>query len=192
MIPQVINPLITKIDNDDARLKMADGPLKCEIAELTAQDSKPDVNDSESLIAMVLADPDNIQTAPDNNAKLKAAWQKRAAIDAARQSLKPKRAAAVRDAGTAILQSPEVQKTHGEIMQRLTTGLVEASKAYVQLFDLSRELRARDIGFRCGICELMPLDLLGAPGPYSPLAGFLRAAVAANYLKASAVPNELR
>jgi hypothetical protein len=191
MIPAVISPAITKIDNDDARLKMADGPLKREIDALNAQSDQPKPGDNDALIALVLADPENIQP-PDSAAKLKAAWAKRAAINAARESLKPKREAAVREAGTAILKSPEVQKTHADIMQRVVSPLAEVAKAWVELFGMSRELRDRDIGYRENICTTMPLDLLGVPSSHSPLGSFLNAAVAAGWLKASALPREYK
>jgi hypothetical protein len=191
MIPAVIAPQITELQNTDARLLMSDKAIKRENDELTAKGNQPNADDSASLVAMVLADPDNIVVA-DDAAKIKANWAKRAAIDTARQSIKAKLAVAKHEAGTAILKSAEVQKTHGEIMQRLTTGLVEVSKAWVDLFGMSRELRDREIGFRCGICELMPVDLFGPPTPYSPLATLLHEAVKLGYLKAGQVPKEFR
>jgi hypothetical protein len=171
---------------------MTDRSLKREIDELTAQGNQPNADGSESLIAMVLADPDNIQTAPDNNAKLKAAWQKRAAIDAARQSLKPKLAKAKYEAGSAILKSPDVQRQHSELMKRIVPPLAEIAKAWAELFAMSRELRDREIGFRFGVCETMPLDLFGVPNAHSPLADFLNRAVKAGCISAGSVPKEFR
>jgi hypothetical protein len=192
MIPALISPQMTELQNQDARLVMSDKALKREIEELNARGSQPNADDNESQIALVLADPDNIITASDNNTKIKTAWQKRAAIDTARQSLKPRFAKARYDAGTAILKSPEVQKQHGEIMKRLVSGLVDASKAWVELHGMSLEIREKDMGFRCGICEVLPSDLFGAPNQYSPLANFLNAAMKAGFLKAQDLPKEFR
>jgi hypothetical protein len=190
MIPLVTSPKITELQTQDARLVISDKALKREIDELTAKGGQPNADDNASLIKMVLADPDNIPAVSDSNAILKTAWQKRQAIDAARQSIKPKIAAAKFEAGNAILQSPDVQKQHAELMRRVVQPLVEVAKAYAELFAMSRELRDREIGYRCGICELMPLDLFGPPTPYSPLATFLQAACKAGYI--GALPREYR
>jgi hypothetical protein len=192
MIPAVISPAMTELQNQDSRLVMSDKAQKREIEELTAQGSQPNADDNESLIAKVLANPDSFPTDSDNAAKIKTAWQKRAAIDAARQSLKPKLAKAKYEAGSAILKSPEVQKQHGDLMKRIVPPLAEIAKAWAELFAMSRELRDREIGFRHGICECMPLDLLGVPNQFSPLASYLQSAVKAGYISAGSVPKELR
>jgi hypothetical protein len=196
MIPVVTSPQITELQNKDARLTIRDKALVKEIKELNAiksQGSQENIDDRESVIAMVLADPDkNISSVSDVDARLKTAWLNRQTINDARQSLKQKIEGARSETGTAILKSPEVQKSHAEIMQRLISPLVEVSKAWVELFGMSRELRDREIGFRFGICQTMPLDLLGAPNAYSPLALFLQAAVEAGFVKAGAIPKEFR
>ena len=191
MIPVVTNPTITALKSTAARLELTDKAIKRENDELTAKGNQPTADDSAALVAKVLADPDNISL-DDDAAKIKANWAKRAAIDSARQSLKSKIEAAKREAGDAILKSAEIQKAHGEIMQRLVGPLVEVAKAWTDLFAMSRECRDREIGFRFGICETMPLDLLGAPNVYSPLASFLQEAVKAGYIKAGAIQKEFR
>ena len=70
--------------------------------------------------------------------------------------------------------------------------MAEIAKAWVELFGMSRELRDREIGFRFGICETMPLDLFGPPNAYSPLADYLNQAVKAGYISAGSVPREFR
>jgi hypothetical protein len=192
MIPQVTSPKITELQTQDARLVISDKALTREIEQLTAKGNQPTAADNASLIAMVLADPDNINVEDDSAAKIKTAWAKRQAIHEARQSLKTKLAQAKHEAGDAILQSADVQKQHAELMKRLTTGFVEVSKAWADLFAMSRELRDREVGFRFGICETMPLDLLGAPNAYSPLADFLNQAAKAGYISAGSVPREYR
>jgi hypothetical protein len=135
----------------------------------------------------VLAGED-VPSASDVDTRLKTAWANRQAIHDARQSLKPRLAAAKYEAGNAILQSPQVQKAHAELMDRIVQPLADVAKAWVELFGMQRELRAREIGFRQGICQTMPLDLFGPPNAHSALATFLLAAVEAGYLKASALP----
>jgi hypothetical protein len=192
MIPAVISPAMTELQNQDSRLAMSEKSQKREIEELTAQGSQPNADDNESLIAKVLANPDSFPTDSDNAAKIKTAWQKRAAIDAARQSLKPKLAKAKYEAGSAILKSPDVQRQHSELMKRIVPPLAEIAKAWAELFAMSRELRDREIGFRFGVCETMPLDLFGVPNAHSPLADFLNRAVKAGCISAGSVPKEFR
>jgi len=132
MIPPVRDPKITEIQNTDSRLAMSDKALLREIKDLNAAKtpgSQQNAADHESLIASVLSDPDNIQVVNDVDSKLRAAWLKRQAIHEVRQSLKTKLEKAKYEAGSAILRSPEVQKAHSEIMQRLVSSLVDASKA---------------------------------------------------------------
>src|SRR5258707_359151 len=118
MIPLVTSPKITELKTQDARLVITDKSLIREIEEQTAKGNQPTPADNASLIAMVLADPDNINVDDDSAAKIKTAWAKRHAIDTARQSIKAKLATAKLEAGTAILKSPEVQKQHADLMKR--------------------------------------------------------------------------
>jgi hypothetical protein len=186
-----ISPQMTELQNQDARLVMADRALKREIEELNAKDSRPNnAGDSDALNELVIADPDNFPTASDNAAKIKTAWQKRAAIEAARQSIKPKLKKTKDDAATAILASPEVQKKHGDLMKRIAPPLAEIAKAWAELYSMSLEIREHDLGFRCSICEVMPLELFGFPNTHGPLGAYLNAAVKAGYIKSSDVPKE--
>jgi hypothetical protein len=192
MIQAVTSPQITELQTADNRLKIRDAALVKEIKELNAiksQGSKETVDDRESLIALVLAGED-VAPASDVDSRLKTAWQTRAAINDARESLRPKLAAARREAGDAILQSADVQKRHSEYMKRIAPPLAEIAKAYAELFAMSRELRDREVGFKYGVCQTMPLDLFGPPTPYSPLADFLNACVKAGYI--GTLPREYR
>jgi hypothetical protein len=196
MIQAKITPQITELQNTDSRLVIRDKALEREIKELNAmksQGSQQNVDNRESLIAFVTANPDeDMPDTADIDARLKKAWLNRQAIHDARQSLKQKTEKAKFEAGTSILKSPEVQKPHGELMQRIAPPLAQIAKAWVELFGMSRELHDREIGFRHGICQCMPLDLFGPPNVYSPLASFLQAAVEAGFVKETSVPREYR
>jgi hypothetical protein len=141
-----ISPQTTALDAQDSRLLVTDRALKREIEELTAKERQPNADDNESLTESVLADPDNFAIASDSAAKIKTAWAKRAAIEAARQSLKPKKAKAKYDAATTILESAPVQKQHGDLMKRIGPPLAEIAKAWVSLYSMSLELREHDMG----------------------------------------------
>jgi hypothetical protein len=196
MIPLVINSTITELQNTDSRLVIRDKALEREIQALNAikeKGSQQNVDNRDSVIAFVTANPDeDLPDSADIEAQIKKTWLNRQAIHDARHALKPKLAKAKYDRATEILKSPEVQKTHTEYMMRIGPPLAEIAQAYVALFGMSQECRDRGTGFRHGICETMPLDLFGAPNMYSPLAQFLRAAVEAGFVKASAVPKELK
>jgi hypothetical protein len=192
MIPKPVSPEMMALSAQDTRLVMTDKALKRETEELTAKESHPNAADSESLIAMVLADPDNIHTADDSAAKIKTLWQKRAAIDAARQSLKPKLAKARQDASTAVLESAPVQRTHSDIMKRIGPPLVEIAKAWGELYAMSLECREHGTGFGAGICQTMPLEMFGFPNRNGPLGQYLNALVKAGYVGANDVPKEYR
>jgi hypothetical protein len=191
MLPAVISPAITELQSQDDRLVMSDKALKREI-ELTAKASQPTADDNASLIAMVIANPDNFPTAIDNNAKQKAAWQKRAAIDAARQSLKPKLAAAKFEAASAVLKG--IKPEHDKVVQKIIEPLTQLSHAYVELFDLGRQLRDKEVGWRNGVGDLLPalLEIFGATNIHSPIAALLHEAVRLGYVKAAQLPKELR
>jgi len=196
MIPEVISPTITAIKNSDSRLAISD---KAELREITAlnaikeKGSTQNLDNRESVLAFVTANPDaDLPETADVEAQLRKRWLKRAAINDARQELKQKLAKAKHDRATEILKSPEVQKAHADLMARIAPPLAEIAHAYVALFGMSSECRDRGTGFRYGICETMPLDLFGAPNAWSPLAQYLQAAVEAGFVKASALPKELR
>jgi phage head maturation protease len=61
--------------------------------------------------------------------------------------------------------------------------LVEVAKAWVELNQLSLELRQHDLGFRCGVCEVMPTELFGFPNLHSPLGQYLNALLKAGVVK---------
>jgi hypothetical protein len=191
MIPKIqklVSPDIIAIDSQDARLVMADKKETRTIVDHTAMQTQGSA-DSQESIALVLANPDDIATA-DHSAVIKAAWQKKAAIDAARQSLKPKLAAAKREAADKILAN--IKPVHDAEMKKLMQGLSVATEAWIAVFGLSRDLVDHGVGWRNQVCDLVPelTELFGVPNAYSPLAGLLLAAVKAKYL--SALPKEFR
>jgi hypothetical protein len=195
MIPKIqtlVSPDITANDSQNARLVMTDKKLKRNIEERAARrGSQQNADSKEALIKMVLADPDNFST-EDDNANDKADWQKRAAIDAARQSLKQKRAVAMREAGDKVLVS--IKPPHDVEMKKLMQNVSVATEAWVSIFRLSRDLVDHGVGWRHGVCDLVPelTELFGPPNAYSPLATLLLAAEKAGYINANAVPKEYR
>ena len=87
-----------------------------------------------------------------------------------------------------------MKKPHDEVVQRIVGPLVEVATAWIELFDLSRQLKDKSVGWREGVCDLVPqlVDIFGPPNGSSELATLLQAVVAAGYLKAGQVPKELR
>ena len=59
----------------------------------------------------------------------------------------------------------------------------------VELFDLGRQLKDKECGWREGVCNLLPalIELFGATNAHSSLATLLREAVKADYLKSSQI-----
>jgi hypothetical protein len=114
------------------------------------------------------------------------------ATSEAEQSLKSQLDAAYREASTAVLKG--LKPEHDKVVQRIVGPLVELAAAYVELFQLSRDLKDKSVGWRNGVCDLVPalVDIFGPPNQHSSLAGLLQEAVKANYLKASALPKEMR
>ena len=140
---------------------------------------------------MVLAGED-FPAASDIDAQITAELLNWEATDEAEQSLKPKIAAAKYAAATEVLKGikPEPDK----IVQRIVGPLVELAPAFLELFDIGRQLKDKSCGWREGVCDLLPalIDLLGANNVHSPLATLLHEAVRLGYLKAGQVPKEMR
>jgi hypothetical protein len=183
-VPKLITPKITEIESQKARVRMRGNGHAKNIKELRAK-GKDNIDDKASRITMVLAGED-IPASSEIDAKIATemrGWE--ATIDA-EQSLKAPLAAAKYEAATDILAA--LKKPHDEIMKRLLAALVAASAANAELFDLSRQLKDQSIGWRNGVCQLMPTDVIGVPHKYSELAEFMRQAVAAGYL--STLPKE--
>jgi hypothetical protein len=187
-VQRPISPKTTEIDNQISRLDIRGNACAKNVRELRAKKmaGEHDINDRESRIEMVLAE-NEIPASNEVDAQLTSQLLQWEAIEEAKQSLKPKLAAAKREAADKILVG--LKKPHDAIMARLLAALVEASEANAELFQLSRDLRDYEIGFRNGVCELMPTEVLGVPHKHSELAEFMRSALKAGYLKA--LPKEL-
>ena len=180
--PKVISPKITEIQNQKARVKLRNNAAAKTYREKHASKlaRETNIDDRKSMIAMVLADKD-IPSAIDIDAQLVTAALEWEATEAADRSLDAPLAAAKREAADSILDG--LKKEHDVLVNRIVSGLADVvAPAWAELFDLSRQLKDKDVGWCKGICETMPLDLFGPPNAYSPLANFLRAAVAAGYL----------
>jgi hypothetical protein len=188
-VPLHINPKVTELQAIIARLDMrGNGKAKAvhEVREKKLA-GQHNINDKESRIAMVMAEQD-IPATDDLDAQLTTLLLQWEAIEEAKESYKPKLAAAKYEAATAILTG--LKPAHDKIMKRLLAALVEASAANAELFDLRSQLRDKSIGFRCGVCELDSTDVLGVLHKLSDLAEFMRSAVAGGYL--STLPKEFK
>jgi hypothetical protein len=192
-VQKPLSPKVTEIENQISRVRMRGNASSKKIKELRALKlaGQHNVNDSESRIAMILADKE-IPAASDVDAQITTEMLNWEATEEAERSLKPKLAAAKYEASTAVLNG--LKKPHDEVVQRVVSPLVEVAKAWNELFQLSRDLKDKEVGWRDGVCDLVPalVELFGANNVHSPLASFLQEAVKANYVKASALPKELR
>jgi hypothetical protein len=189
-VPKVISPKTTEQQTVIARLEMRGSAKAKNIRDLRALklQGEHNINDKDSRIAMVLAEQD-IPSTDDVDAKIAAEYLQWEAIEEAKQAQKPKLAAAKREAADSILDG--LKKEHDVLVHTIVSSLADVvAPAWAELFDLSRQLKDKDIGWRKGICETMPLDLFGPPNVYSPLAVFMRAAVEAGFLKS--LPKEYR
>ena len=191
-LPKPISPKTTELKTNITRVRMRGNGHAKNIKELRAKKSAgQNINDSEARLAMILADED-IPATNDIDAQITTEMLNWQATTEAEQLLKPQLAKAEYEAATAILESAEVQKMHGDLMRRIALPLAEAAKAWLELYGLSLELRANDVGFRCGICQTMPTELFGFPNSHSKLGAYLHALVKADYLHANDVPREFR
>jgi hypothetical protein len=181
-VQEPISPKTTELKAVITRLEMRENAKAKTVRELRAKKlaGQHNINDRESRIAMVMAE-ESFPATDDTDAKLTSELLEWEAIVEAKESVKPKLAAARREASDKILAG--LKPAHDEIMHRLVSALVEAHKANVELFDLRSQLRDRSIGWRNGVCELLPDEVLNTPTIYSHLADFFRAAVKAGYLK---------
>jgi len=180
-VPKLISPAITAQEAVLTRLDMrANGKSKT-ARELRARkiQGQNNVNDKDTRIAMVLAEQD-IPATDDVDAQITTTLLEWEAIVEAKQSLLPKLAIAKREAADKILAG--LKPEHDKIMARLVSSLVDAHTASAEIFDLRGQLRDGGIGWRNGVGELFPDEVLGAPTIYSALADFLRAAVKSGYL----------
>jgi hypothetical protein len=181
-IQKPVSPAVTELQAIIARLDMRAKASSRKVQELREKKAhgQRNINDKESRIAMVMAEQE-IPATDDTDTKLTSELLLLEGIAEAKESYKPKLAAAKREATDAILAG--VKKPHDEIMLRLIAGLIEAHKANVELFDLRRQLRDNDCGWRNGVAELAPDEVLGAPAIHCHLADFFRECVKRGYLK---------
>jgi hypothetical protein len=181
-VQKPISPKVTELQALIARLEMRGNGKAKTVRELRAKKlaGQRNINDRESRIAMVMAEQEFPAT-DDTDAKLTSELLEWEAIEEAKQSLKPKLDAAKREASDKVLVT--VKSDHDAVMKKLVSGLSVATEAWIELFQLSRDLLDYDIGYRNGICETMPLDLFGPPNAYSPLAEFMGDALKAGHLK---------
>jgi hypothetical protein len=192
VVPPVILPKTTEIEIQDGRLEIREKASDRKVQELRASIRQPNTDDRESRIAMVLAGND-VSESSDTAARLTTELLNGQAIREARESLKPKLRAAKFEAATAVLAG--LKPAHDAVMNRLVTALTDVvTPAYLEIFQLSRDLKDKDCGWRNGVCDLVPalVELFGANNAHSPLASLLHEAVRLGYLKAGQVPKELR
>ena len=175
---------LTELLNLDASLEAREKPEAEKIHSLRSMKTEGQFNtdSKEERIAMVLAGRD-VRASNDVETQLSLAQTNWEAIHEAREVLKPKIRAAKHEAATEILEK-QYKPLHDKLMARLLPALVTAHQAHVELFAMARELKDREIGWRNGVCDTMPSEVLAAPTVYSPLADFFRAAVSGGYLKA--------
>ena len=189
-VPKATSPKVTEAKAKKARVDMRENGHAKKIKELRAKKSlgQNNFNDRETLLAMILAD-EEIPAASDIDSQITTEMLNWEATHDAGRLLKRELEVAQREANTAALLL--IKPEHDAVMKRLVTALAEVvTPAWIELFKLSRDLRDRDMGYQCGVCDLLPTDLLGVPNAHSPLAAFLQAAVAAGYLKT--LPREFR
>jgi hypothetical protein len=144
------------------------------------------IDNKESRIAIVLSGKD-IPASNDVDAQLTTEMLQWESINEAQQVIDKQIRTASYKAATALCKS--LKPEHDKIMVRLASSLLDVLKAHAELFSLKQQLIDNGSGL-VGICLLMPSFLDAPNNRYSPLAEFLRAAKAENYI--SAVPKELQ
>lgn len=174
---------LTELLNLDASLEAREKPEAEKIHSLRSMKTEGQFNtdSKEERIAMVLAGRD-VRASNDVETQLSLAQTNWEAIHEAREVLKPKIRAAKHEADTESLEK-QYKPLHDKLMARLLPALITAHKANVELFAMSRELKDKEIGWRNGVCDTMPSEVLGAPTIHSPVAEFFRTAVAKGYLE---------
>jgi hypothetical protein len=193
IVPKVTSPDETELGNQSSRVRIRSNSHAKKLRELIAKKSSGQYNtlDSKARIAMVLANED-FPAAADIDTEI---TRERLALDAcaeAEQSLKAPLAAAKYKAATEVLKG--LKPEHDKIVKDIVEPLAQLAHAYAELFDLGRQLKDKECGWRNGVGDLLPalIQLFGAINVYSPLAGLLLEAVKLNYLKASAIPKGLK
>ena len=182
-VQKPISPKVTEIENQISRVRMRGNASAKKIKELRAKKlaGQHNINDKDSRIALVLAG-EEFPATRDIDAQITTEMLNWEATSEAEQSLKQPLDAARREASDKILVG--IKPGHDVVMKKLASSLSIFTESWIELFQLSRDLRDYEIGYRNGVCEVMPLDLVGPPTIYSPLADFLRELVKAGHLKA--------
>jgi hypothetical protein len=193
-VPNPISPESTEFSNKLSRVRIRRNRHSNNLKELKAKQSAGhnSVLDRDARMEMVLSEKD-FQGDSDIAAQIATEMLNFEATVEAEQSLIPQLAKARYEAATTVLAG--LKKPHDEIVDRLLAGIVDAFiPAYIELFQLSRDLKDKDCGWRNGVCDLVPklVDLFGPPSPNSPLASLLHEAVRCGYLKANDLPRQYR
>src|SRR3984957_601368 len=163
IVPKPTSPKVDEVEAKMARVKMRGNGHAKKIKELRAKKSagQYNINDRETRLAMILAD-EEIPATSEIDAQIAKEMLNWEATDDAERLLKPKLEAAKREANTAVLLA--LKPEHDAVMKRLITALADVvTPAWIELFKLSRDLRDKDLGYQCGVCDLLPTDLLGVP-----------------------------
>jgi hypothetical protein len=186
------SPKLTEKKAKDGRFEILDKGQSRKVAELRALKSKGQRAVDPAALMELMLDGKDVPAPDDVDTKLTAELLKWQTIVDARQPLKQEIDAAYREAATAVLKG--IKPEHDAVVQRIVGPLVEVSKAYVEIFDLGRQLKDKDCGWREGVCDLLPalVELFGATNAHSPLATLLQEAVRLGYVKVGQVPKELR
>jgi hypothetical protein len=189
-IPALTSPELMTLNNIKGSLEARERLVKSDVILLRGRIAVGDELQPDNRAAQIehtLAGG-SVSPSSDLTAQLGLAMLQWRAIDDAKESLNKKIYQAKRDAAIKIVADLKVH--HDSIMKRLIGPLVEVHSAFVELSAMRQELCDKEIGISNGVCGLLP-DFLGAPtNGYSEFADFMRAAVAAGYLKS--VPAQLR
>ena len=188
------SPKVTDLSNQFSRVRMRGNSDGKKLRELLAKKSSGQFNtaDSEQRIAMVLAG-EEFPVDADVDTEITRLRLSLEVCNEAEQSLKAPLAKAKYEAATAVLKG--IKPEHDKLVNRLVTALVEDfAPAYIELFQLSRDLKDKDFGWRDGVCDLIPqlVDIFGPPNAHSALSSLLQAAVKLGYLNVKDLPKEIR
>jgi hypothetical protein len=193
MTPVLITSKITATKNEISSTTIRFEASGRKYRALVAKKAQGEHNslDRESRIATVLAGED-VKIDNDIDAQIKADYLIWESLNETLEFLKKKLATVTREAALDYLQTPEIQKRHGDSIKKGIAGLLQASEANAEISQLGLELRDRGIPFYYGICQLSMEPVLGFPNQHSATADFMRAAVKAGYLKAQDLPKMFR
>ena len=187
-----ISAKLTELKTQDGRLEILDKGQARKTAELRALRSQGQQAVDPAALMQLMLDGKDIPAPEDVDTKLTTEMLKWQAVVDARDSLKPKIAAAKYEASTAVLAG--LKPEHDKVVQKIVEPLAQLAHAWIELFQLSRDLKDKSVGWRNGVCDLVPalVELFGANNAHSHLATLLHETVRLGYVKAAALPVELR